>query len=122
MLPAHACLLDTRFTASKKVNDLKTIARTIFDAADAGGKRVPARLQDTFNARMADVAQPADVVEQRVEELRGQLEVSQQINPGVVKRYEELKASVRQFIVINLAPLADFQRCHSGRPLARSSQ
>lgn len=77
------------------MQEYKTLARQIFKQAEEGQTRIPERLDDSFKEKIANLeGEPADAIAQRVQDLQGELELSQQINHGVIQKYEDLKASV----------------------------
>ena len=81
---------------TKRVTEYRTIAKQIYAAAEKGQGDLPERLNAEFQEKVASLEnETADSIAQRIADLKGELELSQQINPSVVKKYEDLRASVR---------------------------
>lgn len=82
---------------NKLVNDLRAVAKRIFQQAEEEQTRVPERLSETFQERvnyLQNEGTSADDVNQSVQDLKGELELSQNVSSSVIERYEALKASV----------------------------
>lgn len=80
---------------SKRVAEYRTLAKRIWKEAEEAQTRIPPTLQEAFQERFGKVQEDnADNVTRRINDMRSELELSQNVNSSVIRRYEELKASV----------------------------
>ncbi|KAK9896955.1 hypothetical protein P389DRAFT_158963 [Cystobasidium minutum MCA 4210] len=93
----QAAIIRDYEAVSRRVNELRAVAKRIFGQAEEGQTRITERLHDAFQQRIDEIVnETADIVQQKVQDLRGELELSQHVNRGVIDRYEALKKSVEK--------------------------